>query len=155
MSQKLAFSLLPSRLLTVALSSAHAVAAAALWLAAVPMLVGLMGSLCLAAHLVWVLRREALRTAAAAVLEAEWREDCSVCIRLRTGVREERRVDASSFVAPWLTVLSLSSADGLRARSLLVTADSVDAESFRRLRVWLRWRCRGGGAGALGARSLR
>jgi toxin CptA len=155
MSQRLAFRLLPSRVLTVTLSAMHAVAACALWLAAVPMLVSLAGSLCLAAHLVWVLRRDALRTADSAVVELELRQDCSVCVGVQAGFREERRVAGSSFVSPWLAVLNLSSEDGLRARSLLITADSLDAESFRRLRVWLRWRCRRERAEVVGARGTR
>lgn len=43
-----------------------------------------------------------------------------------------------SLVSPMCTVLRLR-VDG-HARSVVVLADSLDGEDYRRLRVWLRWR---------------
>jgi toxin CptA len=45
----------------------------------------------------------------------------------------------SSFVAAYLTVLILKTGASRWRRNLLLTPDRVDAEAFRRLRVWLRW----------------
>jgi toxin CptA len=45
----------------------------------------------------------------------------------------------SSFVATYLTVLNLKTSTGRWRRNVLLTPDRVDAEAFRRLRVWLRW----------------
>ncbi|TCS69449.1 toxin CptA [Sulfuritortus calidifontis] len=47
-------------------------------------------------------------------------------------------IRAGSLVSPMCTVLHLR-IDG-RARVVIVLADSLDGEGYRRLRVWLRWR---------------
>ena len=43
----------------------------------------------------------------------------------------------SSFVMPWLTILQLKIAD--KREYLVLLPDALDADDFRRLRVWLRW----------------
>lgn len=48
--------------------------------------------------------------------------------------------DASSFVAPYLTVLSLKGARFFDRRTVVILPDSIDQEAFRQLRVWLRWK---------------
>ena len=52
---------------------------------------------------------------------------------------EEAKLGAPLFVHPWLTVFRLQTTGG-SARTIVVTADSLPAEDFRRLRVFLRWR---------------
>lgn len=49
-------------------------------------------------------------------------------------------------VHPWLTVLRLKTAEG-HVSSLLLSGDSLDANDFRRLRVFLRWRADFSGRG--------
>ena len=44
-----------------------------------------------------------------------------------------------SLVTPHLTVLSILPQGARLARNVLILPDSLDAESFRQLRVWLRW----------------
>ena len=51
----------------------------------------------------------------------------------------EGRIVEGSFVAPWLTVVHWRPLGARFARTVLVLPDMVDAESFRRLRVILRW----------------
>lgn len=51
----------------------------------------------------------------------------------------------SSFVAAYLTVLNLKTGTSRWRRNLLLAPDRVDAEAFRRLRVWLRWGYPGSG----------
>jgi len=126
------------------LGSAHLLAAAALWLTPLPAALPLAGSLALSVHLLWVLRRQAWRSAAASLVELELRADCSVSARSRGGIWRAYRVAGSSFVSPLLTVVNLRLEGARWGRAVLITADSLDPESFRRLRVWLRWRCRGG-----------
>jgi toxin CptA len=84
------------------------------------------------------------------VVELELREDCSVSARSRAGRWTGYQVSGASFVSPLLTVLDLHADARWRGRSVLITQDSLDADSFRRLRVWLRWRC-GGQADQSGA----
>ena len=52
---------------------------------------------------------------------------------------EEAKLGATLFVHPWLTVFRLQTTAGA-ARTIVVTVDSLPAEDFRRLRVFLRWR---------------
>lgn len=58
-------------------------------------------------------------------------------LQRKDGTRLEAQVLPDSFVDARLTVLNLKA--GRCRVSLLLTADRVPAEPFRRLRVWLRW----------------
>jgi toxin CptA len=142
MAERLSLRLGPSRLMVAVLGGAHLVAAAALWLAAVPLVYALVCSVALAVHLAWVVRRDALRADSHALIEMDVNDDGSVFACTRAGVRREYRVSGSSFVSPLLAVLNLRIEGRRWTRHILIAADSVDAESFRRLRVWLRWRWR-------------
>jgi len=57
----------------------------------------------------------------------------------KDGLVSAAKVLPSSFVAAYLTVLNLKTGASRWRRNLLLTPDIVDAEAFRRLRVWLRW----------------
>jgi toxin CptA len=142
MAEKLSLHLGPSRLLGVLLGSAHVLAAGAVWLAPLPVGCALAASGAFAAHLAWVLRRHAFRSDAGASIELELLDDCSVSVYSRAGVSRAYRIAGSSFVSPLLTVLNLRTGIGHGARTVLIASDSLDADSFRRLRVWLRWRWR-------------
>ncbi len=48
-------------------------------------------------------------------------------------------------VLPGLTLASMHDPVGGRRNTLLILADSIEAQDFRRLRVWLRWQAEGGG----------
>lgn len=52
---------------------------------------------------------------------------------------ENASLDSPLFVHPWLTVFRLRP-EGGEAKTIVVTIDSLPAEDFRRLRVFLRWR---------------
>jgi len=93
--------------------------------------------------LAWSLRRHAWRTAASSVVELELRDDRSISARSRAGDWVDYQVEVGSFVSPLLTVLRLRPKARRLVRSVLITPDSLDPDSFRRLRVWLRWRYRG------------
>lgn len=144
MAERLSLRLGPSRLLAAMLGSAHVAAGAALWLAPVPVVDALACSVALSVHLAWIVRRHALRTEASALIELEVVDDGSVSVCTRAGLRRAYRVAGSSFVSPLLTVLNLRSEGGRWTHPVLIPADSLDADSFRRLRVWLRWRWRDG-----------
>ena len=142
MTEQLSLHLGCSRLLVLALSGAHVLAAVGLWLAPMPLAWGAIGSLGLAGHLVLVLRRDAWRTGARSTVELELRPDRSVRARSPAGVWSDYRVAGSSFASPFLSVLNLSPAGRGRGRTVLIARDDLDADSFRRLRVWLGWRYR-------------
>jgi toxin CptA len=147
MAERLQLRLRPSRLLAAILGSAHAVAGAGLWLAPLPPACALAGSLALLAHLAWVLRRHALRRGAGALVELELVDDGAVFVSRRDGLRSVYRIAGSTFVSAPLVVLNLRPEAERWTRCVLIAADSVDADRFRRLRVWLAWRWRDGPQG--------
>lgn len=46
---------------------------------------------------------------------------------------------SGSIVNPWLTTIRYRSETGKQVGTLVLLPDSLDAEDFRRLRVWLKW----------------
>lgn len=94
----------------------------------------LMSSL---AHNVW--RHAWLQSAQSVVsLRLTGKNACEV--RLLSNNRLNYMIDAGTFVAPYLTVLSLKTNRCFQRRTIVILPDSVDRESFRQLRVWLRWK---------------
>lgn len=55
------------------------------------------------------------------------------------GLWRSGRVCDGSLVAPWLTIIRWRPDDCVFARSIVILPGMLDAESFRRLRVILRW----------------
>ena len=139
--ERLLLPLRKSHGLALTLLAAHAIALLALWLTPTPNTAAVAGTVVILASLVYSVRRHAFRTAKGAVIELELREDCSASARLRGEGLSEYRVGGSSFVSPILTVVNLRGGPGRRSRTALITAGSVGSELFRRLRVWLVWRC--------------
>jgi toxin CptA len=127
----------------VGLAVAHGIAALAAWLTPLPVAVALGGSCVIVGSLIWSLRRHAFRNVKGSVIELDIREDCTVSARL-SGEEDwsEYRIDAASFVSAVLTVVSLRSETGRRRVIAMIAGDTLDPNQFRRLRVWLRWRCR-------------
>jgi len=122
----------------------HALATVALLLTPGPFAWRLAGSLGLAGHLAWTLRRHAWRTTAGSIVELEMHEDCSISARSHAEGWVDYEVEVGSFVSPLLTVLRLGRESRRLVCSVLIMPDSLDPDSFRRLRVWLRWRYRSG-----------
>jgi toxin CptA len=67
---------------------------------------------------------------------------CDVRVSRGTSITVGARVGAiahGSFVAPWLTIVHWRPLGARFTRTLVVLPDMIDAESFRALRVILRW----------------
>ena len=131
----------PSRLLAGLLVIMHGFAAALFWLVPLPnwFVLLLMPVFLISA---WhALRREAFRTLQHSLVAFRFDADGRCEFQTRAGVWHEAELLSSSFVAPYLTVLNLKPADGRRVQNLVILHDAVNAEDFRRLRVWLKWRC--------------
>ena len=143
MSGPLRVRLRRSNRLAVALCTAHAVAAAALWASQVAWWMSVIGSAAIAASAAWTVRGHAFRTAASALVELELYEDCTLSACTADGRWLRYSMVGSSFLSGVLTVLNLRAEDAWIVRSVLISADGVDRDAFRRLRVWLRWRCGG------------
>lgn len=87
-----------------------------------------------------------------AIVGLEMSEDCRAWIIDRADVAHPAALLPSSVVTPWLTVLNLREQGKRWPRALVIVPDRVDADLYRRLRVWLRWRC---GRGAVEETPLR
>lgn len=116
-------------MLRVALSAMHLLAAASVWVLPWPVAMGLTTLILLS--FVWCWRHQqvyALQINVKGELFVqhgdEWRE---------------AEVLSSSLVLPYLTVLNLKLSNGRKPFHVVLLPDSVDAENFRRLRVWLKW----------------
>jgi toxin CptA len=127
----------PSRWLAGTLALGHGLAGYAAWTglsswARVPLLVVLLASLGVS------LARALLRFRGQAI-SLELQEDGRASIKDRSGIWQEGRLGENHFVSPALVVVDLQTPSGRRKR-LVLAPDSLPADDFRRLRVWLRWR---------------
>lgn len=129
----------PSHVLTAALAVAHITVLAAL----LPLALALWAKLALAvvivtslAYHVWLdAQRTAPSSSTALVLEGD-----RVMLVMRDGQQFAVSVSKDSLVTPWLTVLNVAPLGARTTRRILILPDSMDAESFRQLRTWLKWR---------------
>ena len=62
-----------------------------------------------------------------------------IVLVLRSGRHLHGRVSSDSLVTPYLVILNVELKEQRRRRSLLILPDSMGKESFRRLRVVLKW----------------
>lgn len=130
----------PSRYLAVILGIAHVTTAGLLWPLALPVAVKLTGTIVFAISLAFYLRHYALLRSPRAVIAFELSGEMVCTLKTRRGERITCALLGSSFVAPYLTVLNLQPEGRFFTRSVVILADSIDAEEFRQLRVLLRWK---------------
>lgn len=127
--------LLPSALLATALVVAHVLAAAGLVPTGLPLALKIPLLLVLALSLASCLRRQVLRHPVVALtLQA----DGGLVITRRDGTCAAAQVHPHTTVFPWLSVLRLR-VDG-RWLALALPRDALNAEDYRQLRLWLRWK---------------
>jgi toxin CptA len=60
-------------------------------------------------------------------------------IQQRDGDWQEVTLLGTSFVAPYLTILNLRVGGKRWPKHVVLTADALAQDEFRRLRVWLKW----------------
>jgi hypothetical protein len=123
----------PSRLLAGALVFAHGLACAAVWMSLSGWLQYIAWGAILAS-----LAHALLRAMHHPALSLELHEDGRASWRNRDGTWREGRLGKNHFVSAALAVVELHLAGRSRRRVILM-ADSVSPEDFRRLRVRLRW----------------
>ncbi|MDR2196099.1 MAG: hypothetical protein LBE50_05800 [Gallionellaceae bacterium] len=131
----LRFSLTPSRQLIWVLGGMHATAMAALLVLTLPLWVKAGLIALLAFSLLYCARRQ---TAPDAIVALSLSADDVMLVR-RDGTEVSGRLQGNSTVTPYLSILNVRPHGRRLSRSVVVLPDSLDAESFRRLRVWLKW----------------
>ena len=99
---------------------------------------------CIASMAIEARQRVAQHRGARGVRSFAISEAGDVAVETAQGRRDDGRLRAGSFVAPWLTIVRWRRRRGGERfdrfdRTVLVLPDMLDAESFRRLRVRLRW----------------
>lgn len=135
----LTITLKPSPRLAWLLGIAHAAAAGAVSVLELPAWLTVALVVALAAHGVLQTLRLALLRRADAVVAVEAGRASGVPFRTRNGTWQAAQLLGSTYVSPALTVLNLKPVGARRARHVVILPDAVDADDFRRLRVWLRW----------------
>lgn len=128
----------PSHILTAVLTVAHITVLVALLPLALPLWTKLALAVVIVTSLayhVWLdAQRAAPTSGTALVLEGD-----KVMLVMRDGQELAVSVSKDSLVTPWLTILNLMPLGAHTTRRILILPDSMDAESFRQLRVWLKW----------------
>lgn len=136
----LRFRLGASRRLAALLIAAHLLAAGGLIASGVDRVVCGALLLPLAGSLMFHLRRHAWLSDSRAVVAVALSDSLDCEAEERNGRAFAGSVLGTTFVAPWLVVINLESERRGLPRVIVVMPDAVDPESFRALRVWLRWR---------------
>ena len=132
------FKLQPSRYLAAMLIAAHGVALAVLFPLTLPGWAKAALALPVLFSLVYHLWRDAWLSAPSANV-ALMPEDEQVMLTTRGGEQLAGKILRDSLVTPFITILNVLPQGAFFARSIVILPDSMDAESFRELRVWLKW----------------
>lgn len=127
----------PAPCFAAVLALAHAAVAGLLpvlplWLAAV-----LLPLLCASAA--YGILLHALRRMNRSVVELQFKDREQLAVILRDGRRVGGCLLGSSTVGTLLTVLNIQRGEDGSQLHVVVTADSLTPDEFRRLRMWLRW----------------
>jgi toxin CptA len=130
----------PSYYLALLLSFAHAAAGLVLWPLALPLGVKAAIAILLIVSLIYYLRKDALLIAHDAVVALTLTEEMSCILTERSGQSMVCGLSDNTFVAPYLTVINLQPVERFFMRGVVILPDSIDAEEFRRLRIWLWWK---------------
>ena len=135
------FTFHPSRYLILMIVMAHAVAAGAFLFVPISKIALFLLLIVLAVSMVYYVLRDA-----GLILGGAWialgLEDDRVVLHNRKGEEVVGALLRSSVVTPYLVVLNIALPGQRSRRNVVLMADSMDAESFRQLRVALKWGAR-------------
>jgi len=135
---QLQFNLQPSIYFTIALVASHGVALAVLAPLALPLWARILMALLVLVSLLYHVWHDAWLLALSSNKTLMLDGDMILLVA-RNGDQVTARVLADSLVTPFITVLNVLPQGAYLARSVIILPDSLDSESFRQLRVWLRW----------------
>ena len=135
----LALSLRPSRLLMTVLVIAVLGTDVLLFLLPIPWPVALLLAMVMTAGFKQAIWRDALLQAGASIDAMALSAKGELRCHLRAQDWQLVQVLDSTYVAPWLSVLHLQVEGRRFARHVVLLPDSLDAEAYRQLRVWLKW----------------
>lgn len=132
----------PSRSLIFLLFVAHLGSAYSFSFVLEPLWLKSLAFISILLALLWSLRGQLGRQR---ITQLHLYEDGRLEVERRNGQCEKRAVHAETTVIAWLVVLLLSPRDTpsyfKRQEALVILPDTLSAEDFRQLRIWLRWQC--------------
>jgi len=132
------FSFSPSIYLAAMLCIAHGAFLMVLPLLDLPVWSRLVLASVVLSSLVYYLRREVWLQAPSSCVELTLEENAAL-LTLRDGRQLHGEIARGSLATPYLAVLNVSLPQRQRMRSLTILPDSLATDSFRQLRVWLKW----------------
>lgn len=133
------FSLNSSRTFAVLLLVIHLVVLAALMLLPLPLWAKGGMLVCLLGSLTYYLRRDASLSLPSSCVAFRLQES-HIVLTARNGQELSGQLLSGSVVTPFMTLLRISPLGARFARSVVIFPDAISAESFRELRVALRWK---------------
>lgn len=139
MGMQLSYKLRPSRALTLLFFLLCALSLVSIWKLPLPV-AGLL--LMTVATMCWIgyyLLLEANLSMGHSCVAFRLEGQEEIVLVLRNGLHVPGRVSADSLVTPSLVILNVVLKEQRGRRSLLILPDTMGAESFRRLRVALKW----------------
>ncbi len=132
----------PSYLLATTMSAAHAAAALILLPLDVTTWIKLVALALIAASLTHALLQYAFLRTGASLVAVELRENDTANVLMRNGNWHQARILPTTYVSAVLTVVNVRVPPRIFACHMVIAPDSLGAEDFRCLRVWLRWKYR-------------
>lgn len=127
-----------SRGFALVLGGVHVLAAAAAALSGMPAHLAAPSAVLLVGWGVRQIRVHALRSAKSAIAEVTLRPDGTARLAVRDGTLVPGRLVLVPLSGRWLTVLSFTGVPAAY-RTLVLARDECEPESYRRLRVFVRW----------------
>ncbi len=133
------FTFRASNSLTMLLIIAHSIAMVSVAFIPLPIWAGVMLSVTLLASMIFFILRYALLVLGGAWVAISLEKE-TVQLVSRNGHQLNGVLLNSSVVTPLCVILNVATQEHRLKHSVVVMADSMDAESFRQLRVALKWR---------------
>jgi len=130
---------LPSRILAAILATAHCATLGLVWPLAIDSLWKYLVTIAVVISGQRTIFCDALRRGPDAVVHLEFDDEDGCVLVYRDGVRVHARVRPSTFVTGFCVVLRLRFPRSWWSSRVVVLRDACEAQSFRRMRVWLRW----------------
>lgn len=144
MQLPLRLTLKPSRHLSVLLALLHLAALGSLLPLDLPLWLRLIAACAVALSAVAGIRRHAFLSSSRSVRELTLAADGSVEAVSAGRSRFPAAVSLKSTVFLWLVVLLLDASGSRRLLPVVILPDSLQADEFRALRSWLRWKVKPG-----------
>jgi toxin CptA len=135
---KSTFAINASRLLAIFILLGHSIAIGALMFVPIPKVAFYFLEIVLILSATYYWLRDAKLILPGSWIALRLEDDCIVLFN-RNGSEFTGKLLASSFITPHLVILQVSLPDYRLKQNVVLMADSMDAESFRKLRVAVKW----------------